>query len=43
MDKDGSGTISLEEFDTVLSGQANLSKGKLTVTPNRIPCILLQP
>lgn len=27
MDKDGSGTISMEEFDNVLSSQANLSKG----------------
>eukprot|EP00752_Nemacystus_decipiens_P008847 g7895.t1 len=29
MDKDGSGTISLEEFDTVLSAQANLSKADI--------------
>lgn len=41
MDKDGSGTISLEEFTTVLSAQANLSEGNprpvaLTLTPTLV-------
>ena len=37
MDKDGSGTISLEEFDNVLSSQANLSKGEPMTRKANIP------
>lgn len=28
MDKDGNGTIGFEEFESVLAGQANLSRGE---------------